>query len=71
MAKALWALPRPWGRWQSRGAWLGLWGVAKDVGARPRLWGRGQRGEGLGGVAKAARANHNPSPNPNPKAMGA
>ena len=34
------------------------------VGARPRPWGRDQ---GLGGVAKAVRANTNP----NPKAVGA
>ena len=41
MAKAVEALPRPWGRCEGRG------GVAKDVVACPRPWGRGQGHEGL------------------------
>ena len=47
MAKAVEALPRPWGRGESRV------GVVKAVGAWPRPWGRGQ---GRGGVAKAVGA---------------
>ena len=38
------------------------------MGAWQRPW---VHGEGLGGVAKAVRANPKPSRNPNPKAVGA
>ena len=41
--------------------------MVKAVGTRQRPWGRGQ---GLGGVAKAVRANTNPNPIPNLKAVG-
>ena len=37
----------------------------KAVWAWPRMW---ERGQGLGGVAKAVKAN--PNPIPNPKAVG-
>ena len=68
--KTVRARSRPWGRGQDRG------GVAKALGGLQRSWRRGQgrgvmakavgRGQGLGGVVKAVRAN----PNPNPKAVG-